>query len=140
MAEVFKHIKDFFLKDKKRLYLLLALGVSIALIILPAFLDGDAVENTDSLSAYKAQLEGELTELCASVRGVGKCTVTVSFSEGEKHEYKGTAIIGTTPPRVMGVTVVCDGGSSDRVRADICELMRALFDIGSNRIAVLERK
>ena len=40
----------------------------------------------------------------------------------------------------MGVTVVCDGGKSDRVRADICELMRALFDIGSNRIAVLERK
>ncbi len=140
MAQVFKYITDFFSADKRRLYLIPALAVCLALIILPSLLDGESNENTDSLSAYKAQLEDELTELCASVRGVGKCTVTVSFSEGEKHEYKGSAIIATTPPRVMGVTVVCDGGKNDRVRADICELMRALFDIGSNRIAVLERK
>jgi hypothetical protein len=140
MSQIFKNITDFFSRDKKRLYLFVALAVCIILIVLSSIPESNTKQSTDSLYLYKTQLEDELTELCSSVRGVGRCTVTVSFSEGERHEYKGSSITGTTPPRVMGVTVVCDGGNKDSVRADVCELMRALFDIGSNRIAVLERK
>jgi stage III sporulation protein AG len=42
------------------------------------------------------------------------------------------------PPLVLGVTVVCSGGDSDHVRARLTEMITALFDIPSNRVAVLK--
>jgi len=89
---------------------------------------------------YKRTLEGELEELCTSVRGVGRCRVTVTFSEGESLQYKGSSLIGSTPPRVMGVTVVCEGADRDSVREAISECMCSLFDIRSNRVCVLKMK
>ena len=93
-----------------------------------------------TLDEYKIKLEGELETLCESIKGAGRCEVTVTFSEGEHLEYKGSNIIGSEPPRVLGVTVVCKGGSDLNVKRNICDCMTALFDIGSNRVCVLEMK
>ena len=88
--------------------------------------------------ADPAAVEEELADMCSSVSGVGRCKVTVTFERGEERVYKGSLLIESKPPKVLGVTVVCKGADSDLVRAEIVGMMSALFDIGANRIAVLK--
>ena len=131
---------DFIKKNKKALGVVLLLLLGIFLLIFssidPSLSEGE--ESVDSLEEYKSRLEAELGELCSSVKGVGRCRVTVTFERGEERVYKGSTLIESKPPKVMGVTVVCKGADSDLVRAELVSMMSALFDIGSNRIAVLK--
>lgn len=115
--------------------LLLVLSLGAALILIP---EAKKTEESDPLYAYKVRLESELSELCSSVEGAGKCIVYVSFSEGESYEYQGGQIKTEKPPRVLGVTVLCEGGSRSGVRARITEIISSLFDVGANRICVLK--
>ena len=131
---------DFIKKNKKALGVVLLLLLGIFLLIFssidPSLSEGS--ESVGSLEEYKSRLEAELGELCSSVNGVGRCRVTVTFERGEERVYKGSTLIESKPPKVMGVTVVCKGADSDLVRAELVSMMSALFDIGSNRIAVLK--
>ncbi|MBR2650312.1 MAG: hypothetical protein IKD45_01495 [Clostridia bacterium] len=131
---------NFFKEDKRRLLLLAAAVLGILLVLLSGLGGEGGGSEGITLSEYKRTLEGELEELCTSVRGVGRCRVTVTFSEGESLQYKGNSLIGSTPPRVMGVTVVCEGADRDSVREAISECMCSLFDIRSNRVCVLKMK
>ena len=130
-------VKRYVSKNKGSVAVALLLILGLFLIV---FSSGSAVgdEAEEGLEEYKAELEAELSEMCSSVRGVGKCRVTVSFERGEEKVYKGSSLIESKPPKVLGVTVVCEGADSDKVRAEIISAMSALFDIGSNRIAVLK--
>ena len=136
------NLKEYVKADKKRAFILIALAVGVLLILLS--LSGtdkkDSSSSEGTLAEYKAELEKELSELCSSIEGAGKCTVTVSFAEGVKTEYKGNNKISETPPRVLGITVVSDGGANAEVKSAITECMTALFDIRSNRVAVLQKK
>ena len=128
-------------KDKKKLLgIFLILFVGILLIILSAApSSGEAKEGGEqTLEEYKARLEGELAEICSSVRGVGKCRVMITFERGAENSYRGSQLIESKPPRVLGVSVICRGGDSAEVKSELCELISALFDIGRNRIAVLK--
>ena len=100
----------------------------------------EATPEGTTLSEYKEDLEKRLCKLCSEVDGVGKCTVMVTFSRGEENTYKGNQLTESKPPRVLGVTVVCDGGDRSDVRARLSQMLCALFDIGSNRVAVLPSK
>lgn len=129
-----------FLKEKKKIALILILiALGLLLVALSSVDNTDAVD-TDGLSEYKEELEGRLEKLCSQVDGVGKCTVMVTFSRGEENTYKGNQLTESRPPEVLGVTVVCDGGDSTAVRARLTQMLSALFDIGSNRIAILPSK
>lgn len=140
MKKTALNIIDFFKRDRRRVALaaLALLGIALAI----AFSSPAAKSNGDSytLAEYKAELEEELGEMCSSIKGVGRCRVTVSFSEGESLEYKGSTLIGSRPPRVLGVCVVCEGAELDGVKSALSECMRSLFDIGSNRISVMKMK
>ena len=131
-----------FLKGKKKTVvtaLLILLG--LILILSSSFSEDAKNENRNeiiTLDEYKERLEEEIRELCSSVDGVGKCRVTVTFERGEQNVYKGSSVIETKPPRVQGISVVCRGADSDRVRIQLTELLTALFDIGSNRVAILK--
>lgn len=130
-------------KDKKRLTMIIlaALGILLLLVSAPSSKSGGSeAETADSLSEYKKNLEAELSELCSSVKGAGRCRVKVSFSEGERAEYRGSNKIAETPPRVLGITVVAEGADRADVKAALTECMCAMFDIGANRVAVLEMK
>ena len=130
-----------FLKEKYRLIaVVFAALVGIVLIALSfgGGNDGEEKNNTVPLAEYKATLEGELEEACSSVRGVGRCEVIVTFERGAENTYKGNSLIESKPPRVMGVTVICDGADSDEVRACITGMMSSLFAIGTNRISVMK--
>ncbi len=129
-----------FFKEKKKIALIfILLSIGLLLVALSSIEQTDE-NDSDSLSEYKEELEERLEKLCSEVDGVGKCTVMVTFSRGEENTYKGNQIIETRPPEVLGVTVVCDGGDSTAVKARLVQMLSALFDIGSNRIAVLPTK
>ena len=131
-------VKQMLAEKRGRIYILLfALGIGLLLV---SFFFPSAEKNSDSvpLDEYKLKLEGQLSEICSQVEGAGKCRVMVSFSEGESKEYKGGALISSKPPRIEGVTVLCKGADKASVRAELCELVSALYGIGSNRICILK--
>ena len=138
MSDNKQRVIEFAAKNKRMMLLLvlLLLGVGMILFSSPASERED--EQRETLDEYKMRLEEELEELCSSVRGVGACRVTVTFERGEERVYKGSSLLESRPPKVMGVTVVCKGADSDKVKQEIIAMMTALFDIGSNRIAVLK--
>ena len=114
--------------------------VGIFFVLMSLGSGGDTQSAPAGLDEYKARLESELESLCESIDGAGKCRVTVTFSEGERLEYKGSSVVGSEPPRVLGITVVCDGGDNSYIRNSISDCMTALFDIGANRVCVLKLK
>lgn len=140
MSNKLDKVKDYAQKNKGSvlLFALLILGVFLLVFSSASAPETEAQDNTQSLEEYKARLEEELSTVCSSVSGVGRCKVTVTFERGEEKIYKGSSVIETRPPKVLGVTVVCKGADSDKVRSEIIDMMSALFDIGTNRIAVLK--
>ena len=138
MSNKLDKVKDYAQKNKGSVLLFAILTLGVFLLIFSSAPETEAQENTQSLEEYKARLEEELSAVCSSVSGVGRCKVTVTFERGEEKIYKGSSVIETRPPKVLGVTVVCKGADSDKVRSEIIDMMSALFDIGTNRIAVLK--
>ncbi len=115
--------------------------IGVVLILISSVGDGGSAEadGTElSLTEYKERLESEIADLCSDVDGVGKCRVFITFERGAQSSYKGSTLIETKPPKILGITVVCRGADSDAVRRDITDMLTSLFDIGSNRIAVLK--
>ena len=131
-------VKGYAQKNKGSVLLFALLMLGVFLLILSSAPETEIQEDTELLEEYKARLEEELSAVCSSVSGVGRCKVTVTFERGEEKIYKGSSVIETRPPKVLGVTVVCKGADSDKVRSEIIDMMSALFDIGTNRIAVLK--
>ena len=128
------------LKSKKARLPLILFAIGILLLILPmAFNSEKDAALSQSLDEYKEILEEELSDLCSDVDGVGKCRVFVTLERGEQSVYKGSSLVETKPPKVLGVTVICRGAESDRVKSELVEMITALFDIGSNRVSVISR-
>ena len=73
--------------------------------------------------AASVSSEGELSELCSAIDGVGRCKVMMT------EDSKG---------QIIAVAVLCDGAESARVRASITELISSLYSIRSSRIAILK--
>lgn len=126
-------------RDKKRFIIILAALVCAALMLL-SLNSGGNNESSDGLESYREDLEGEIASLCKTIDGVGRCRVKVTFSEGESRQYRSSTLISSSPPKVLGVAVVCDGGGNDEVRRAVVDCMTSLFDIGSNRVCVLQMK
>lgn len=140
LSETALSVKGYIEKNKKSVVIVLIFVLGVFLLVFSSsdFSEEETLVEYEDLNSYKERLEAELSEVCSSVKGVGRCKVTVTFERGEEHIYKGSSLIESKPPKVMGVTVVCKGADSDSVRADIVDMLSALFDIGTNRIAVLK--
>ena len=141
LNEVLSSAKEYAKNNKRSIVLLLLLVFGIGMLLFASSEGSDTgaeSDGEDALTVYKERLESELSDICSSVAGVGRCRVTVTFERGEERVYKGSSLIESRPPRVMGVTVICKGADSDAVRREIVGMMSALFDIGTNRIAVLK--
>ena len=131
-------------RSKRGRMILIALALGIVLLLSSLLMQGVDKEEYSSgnvsLEEYKAALESELGELCSSVAGVGKAKVMVTFDAGAEYQYKNGNLISSAPPRVKGITVICRGGDKDSVRAELSDMLCALFEIGKNRICVLKLK
>ena len=149
------------LQKQNRTQLAIILGVVAMLLILFSKTAANAGSSAAvSETAYREQLETQLTELIEQLDGAGKTVVMVTLESGEETIYAvdtqsgqmqnqethvlledGSALEETTYlPAVCGVAVVCDGGGDVRVAARITELVRALLDLSANRICVEQRK
>ena len=128
-----------FVKENKKLSFVLILSLAL-LLVFSLYNDTGSEGVKTALSEYESLLENQISTLCSSVKGVGKCKIEISFESGEENVYKGGALIETKPPRVLGVAVVCEGGDNASVRSELTELLTALFDIGTNRVKILKLK
>ena len=128
-----------FVKENKKLSFALILALAL-LLVFSLYNDTGSEGAKTALSEYESLLENQISTLCSSVKGVGKCKIEISFESGEENVYKGGALIETKPPRVLGVAVVCEGGDNASVRGELTDLLTALFDIGTNRVKILKLK
>ena len=109
-------------------------------------------------------LETKLISIISQVKGAGKTSavVTVSsageyvYAENIKKESDGNStshdseiviyesqkgvdsglILSIKGPDIIGVAIVCEGGESSVVKAEITKLVTSLFGIGSDRVYV----
>jgi hypothetical protein len=134
-----KGVISFFKENKRARLFLLLLIIGIGLMLISSlFGEEKEAPRAESLDEYRVRLESELADICSRVEGVGKCRVFVTFERGAQSSYKGSLLLESKPPRVLGVTVICRGADSDYVRGELVAMLTALFDIGTNRIAVLK--
>ena len=134
----FSALAGIFPKNKKTV---LIIGLVVFGLLLSLSFGGeDAKQEPETLIEYKDMMEAELEKLCSSIDGVGKCSVTLSFSKGAESSYKSGKLTETKPPKILGVAVACRGADSTRVRQSLSELFTSLFDIPSNRVAILKLK
>lgn len=164
----------FIKSDNKRVKIIVILGaVGIVLILISGFTDShkssSKAPDKEQLSyeAYTQELEKKLTDIIASISGVGECEVMITLentyesvyatnsefknnddSVNQKDEYViYDADSGETPvlikeymPKVMGVSIVCSGGENIEVKEKIIESVTALFNISANRVSVAKIK
>ena len=129
-------LKEMLAQRRGRIYLLLfAVGIGLLLLSLAI---APVEDDSGELEEYQQRLEEQLSEICSQVEGAGRCRVMVSFSEGESKEYKSGNLVSSKTPMVDGVTVLCKGAERASVRAELSELISALYGIGSNRICILK--
>ncbi len=151
---------------KSKLWLLLLLSAAGILLILFGGSGEETVKETetqpysvasDEMLIYQAYLEERVQTLCRSVRGVGNVTVAVTLSDSFSSVYateicdgnEEYVILGSgssasalylnrAAPQIVGIGIVCSGGSDATVRRELISLLSAAFDIGSNRIYITE--
>ena len=137
MGSIIKYVKE-----NKRIITIASFALlGIFLVLLSSSMNKEengAAEKALSLAEYKESLEAEIESLCTEVSGVGRCRLFITFERGEQSSYKGSTVTETKPPKVLGVTVICEGGESDSVKRELSEMICALFDVGYNRVAILK--
>ena len=119
---------NFFAKSKWFVPIIMLIMVIIA--VAPTFLSGDT-QSSDEISA-----ERKIEELCDSVYGVKDSKVVITYEEA-----KTVSIFGGEKEqgRIMGIAVLCKGGSNPNIQLKLQELLQALFQIPSTRITICER-
>ncbi len=121
-----------------------AVGVLGLLLLLIGSFTGNCqgVENSgeEITEDYRITLTREAETLCRQVKGAGEVHIMLTLESGEANTYSGSHVTSTTPPRVLGVAVVAEGAGSDAVRAELTELLSALFRVGANRIHISPAK
>ncbi len=124
--------------------LLLVIGVlGLVLLLIGSVGDGcmtKAEDTTETVADYRQTLAREAEELCRQVKGAGEVHIMLTLESGEANTYSGSHLTSTTPPRVLGVAVVAEGAASDTVRAELTELLCALFRVGANRVHISPAK
>ena len=111
---------------------------------------------------YEEELVRKIEEICKEVRGAGRVKVAITLDGSFKAIYaqnvadggsvrreyllvgSGSSakalLLGYSPPEILGVAIVCDGGSNDVVRAEMISLVSSLLDIPTNKIYVAGAK
>ena len=163
--KLFLRMKDLVQKENRaRLAVLLGAAAMLLLLLSELFTPSEEPAAASAApadeSAYRQQLEQQLSDLIAQMEGAGRATVMITLESGEETIYAldtlsgqtqqqqthvllddGTALAQTVcTPRVCGVAVVCEGGGDVRVAVRITELVGALLDVPSNRICVEQRR
>ena len=114
--------------------------------------ESDAI---DLCEEYRSTLTEEVRSACAAVRGVGEVRVFLTLASGEIALYEknvsgesesvalsgGEALLlAHRTPEVLGVAVICEGGGSATVKAELTALLRATLDLDTRAIHIAPLK
>ncbi len=113
-------------------------------------------------SRYEEELVMKIENVCSRVRGAGEVKVAVTLDgsyraiyaqnladgSSSKSEYfllgsgssQKALLLGYSPPEILGVAIVCEGGENRGVKAEIISLVSALLDLPTNKIYVASSK
>ena len=148
-TNVLSKLKAFF-RGKWWLLLVGILGILLILFSGSGTKKAEKVSAADA-EAYRKSLCAEIETLCERTAGVGDATVLLTLEMGECAVYEknlsssgesvalsgGEALlIGYAYPTVSGVAVVCDGGSSESVRAELTLLLSRALALPSTKIYI----
>lgn len=112
---------------------------------------------------YSENINAELSELLASIEGVGKARVMITVSSTEEYVYAEELKRGTSQaeksfviidngsqeealvkkinnPQISGVVIVCEGGDDPRVCEKIYKAVSTVLDIPTSKIYAAEMK
>ena len=125
-------------KNKKLLLVLLVL-IGVILIFSSSFTPEKAEKESDE---YIKVLENKLEEFLLNVDGINKVKVIItldsSLPNDENTGYYGKT--DTTLPYVRGVVIACTNGGSDKVKAEITDIVSKYLGIGSNKVKITDIK
>ncbi|MBQ7363028.1 MAG: hypothetical protein IJW48_05805 [Clostridia bacterium] len=106
---------------------MLAVALMFGLGVLLIFF---GMSDTKESATAEVSTEESIETICSAIEGVGECRVLISY------EREG-GTFGTSEREVIkGIIVVCEGGSSDKVRQRVTDALSSLYGIGANRIRV----
>ncbi len=155
-------------KDKKTFLIILIGFAGILLIFFSELTEKDVGDLSTVRTEDSCMAEGEcekLEQIISKISGVGKVKVMITYEgtseslyacdaseqiKGEERKKDEEYIIldkGNTEdgllrkeifPKVIGVAVVCQGGSKAVVRNEITQMLKALYNINSNNISISE--
>ncbi len=111
---------------------------------------------------YEEELVMKIENVCKRVKGAGEVSVAVTLDgsyraiyaqnladgSSSKREYflvgsgssEKALLLGYSPPEILGVAIVCEGGENKGVKAEIISLVSALLDLPTNKIYVASSK
>ena len=117
------------LENKKNQWLiLLLLGILLVVIAIPTKSDTEQDKSwgiTDENDANTTEMEKRLESILSQMQGIGEVHVMITYQEKSQ---------------VEGVVVVAEGGGNGVIVQKITEVVRALFDVDSHKIKVIESK
>ena len=156
-----------FLKKINPMWIFLCVAVGICLMLYSGIDKAQqesvavisSLENGDPRE-YESFVEGKVKEICSSIGGVGNISVAVSLSGGYRAVYavnsqssaagykneivttgSGSAekplVVGYEYPQIIGIGIVCDGGSNADIKKNIISLVSSAFNISTNKIEVV---
>lgn len=115
------------LPKKNSWMILLLVGVLLVVIAIPTKTDSKG----SSLSVYEGtdqnatDMEKRLVSLLEKMQGVGEVHAMITYQENKQ---------------VEGIVVIAEGGGDAVVVRNITDVVRALFDVDSHKIKVIEKK
>lgn len=125
-----------FIKEKKSVCAAALAAVLVLLLLLGT--DSEKTVEASGADSYGEMLEERVERLISDVDGVGRCKVMITFECGERKIYEGSREVGIIPPRVLAVTVLCDGAGRVSVVRSLTETLSEMFDIGTHKVRVLK--
>ena len=115
------------LPKKNTWMILLLIGILLVVIAIPT----KTKSENSTLSIYnepesdETDMEKRLENLLQQMQGVGEVHAMITYRDDEQ---------------VEGIVIIADGGGDAVVVRNITDVVRALFDVDSHKIKVIEKK
>ncbi len=114
------------LGNKKNQWLILLLvGILLVVIAIPTKSGSEEKDIVDSKDWSTSETEQRLENILSQMKGIGEVHVMITYRQENE---------------VEGVVVVAEGGEQGVIVRKITEVVRALFDVDSHKIKVIDSK
>ena len=114
------------LENKKNQWLILLLvGILLVVIAIPTKSSSEEKSVVDSKNWSTSETEQRLENILSQMQGIGEVHVMITYRQENE---------------VEGVVVVAEGGEHVVTVQKITEVVRALFDVDSHKIKVIDSK